>query len=159
MPARPFAVKKQTVVLRVDTDACLVQGYTELVIKPGSTDIKDLKLHCRQLKVLNVKVDDHTAKFKHEDPLAQSIVPESVLAGQDASGQDLDGKVTVEHFGEYYMKALVKSEAGELVISMPPILFAEEEIKVRVDFVLSGKTGQSEGARFVEFREGAPMPP
>eukprot|EP00329_Picozoa_sp_Boothbay-MS584-11_P007906 69468_2 len=92
---RLFAVKKQVVVLRVDTKACHVQGFTELVISPTSTDIKVVRLHCRQLQVIRVQVNGHTAKFKHADTLAKDLVPGSAT-------QATDGKISPEVFEDFY---------------------------------------------------------
>ena len=71
-PPPPFRVLHQKVVLRVDGEQCLVTGFTDLTLE-CLEDFRQLRLHCRQMRVLMVRADGVPTRFDLSDPLLRVI--------------------------------------------------------------------------------------
>jgi hypothetical protein len=93
---RPFTVQHQKVVLRIDAAQCLVSGFTDLTLE-CLEDFRELRLHCRQMRVLAVHADGVPTRFDMSDPLLR-VVP----AGTAVSAEVFDkhfGRGAVHHSG------------------------------------------------------------
>jgi hypothetical protein len=95
---------QQRLKLRVDLMEKRLIGLSEIILAPKSSDLKRVRLHCRQAKITRVTVNGINARFEHMDFLSE-IVHESY---RDWPAFDL-----------FYRGAIVASKEGALVIELP----------------------------------------
>jgi hypothetical protein len=135
-PPPPFRVLHQKVVLRVDGEQCLVTGFTDLTLE-CLEDFRQLRLHCRQMRVLMVRADGVPTRFDLSDPLLR-VVP----AGSP---------VSAELFDKHYAAAAARSEQGEICVTAGPQHASKKgafkPLVIRVEFALPRPVA---GAHFVE---------
>ena len=140
----PPTVKHQKVVLRIDAEQRLVSGSTDLTIHPDR-DFRELRLHCRQLRVLGVQVNGIATRSRWDDPLRQVA---KLRAGQN------DGIIGA--FDKSHPGATARAEQGELVIYATPTHSQSkgkfEPMLVHVDFALRRPVA---GAHFSESSSSA----
>ena len=133
---RPFTVQHQKVVLRIDAAQCLVSGFTDLTLE-CLEEFRELRLHCRQMRVLAVHADGVPTRFDLTDPLLR-VVPAGTA-------------VSAELFDTYFGSAAAASEEGELCITAAPQHAAKQgtfkPLVLRVEFALPRPVA---GAHFVE---------
>ena len=132
----PFRVLHQKVVLRIDADQCLASGFTDITIQ-ALEYFQQLRLHCRQMRVLMVRADGVPTRFDLADPLLR-VVP---------SG----GAVTAELFDTHHAGAAARSEGGEMCVTAAPQHDTSRSgfkpLVIRVEFALPRPVV---GAHFVE---------
>lgn len=108
----PWRILQASLVLRVEPEEKRLSGYAELLVRPRlrngdespATSSAELRLNCRQCRVVAVEVDGVAAHFEHSDFLS-TIVREGY--------RDLDA------YYVNYRAALCASDEGELCIHLP----------------------------------------
>ncbi|TPX68903.1 hypothetical protein SpCBS45565_g02812 [Spizellomyces sp. 'palustris'] len=92
-----------TMVKKAISEGCVI-----LYITPLTADLTQIRLNCRQSKILKVLVNEVETKYVYDDPLTPVVPPSS--------------RKTAYHHPEYrqhYTYALQESDEGELVIDIP----------------------------------------
>jgi len=134
--SRPFNVLHQKVVLRIDAAQCLVSGFTDLTLE-CLEEFRELRLHCRQMRVLAVHADGVPTRFDLSDPLLR-VVPAGTA-------------VSAEAFDKHFDSAVSASEDGELCVTAASQHAAKKgtfkPLVLRVEFALPRPVA---GAHFVE---------
>ena len=100
-----WVLQREKLVLSVEPERRRLSGYAELSVVATSSDgAAELRLNCRQCRVVAVEVDGAPAHFVHSDLLGTIV---------RANYADLDT------FYAYYRGALDASNEGELAVHMP----------------------------------------
>ncbi|CAG8470265.1 5710_t:CDS:10 [Diversispora eburnea] len=76
---RGYVYFHQKVDIEVDMLNQIIQGYTEIILKPIRFDIEVIRLHLRQCCVKEIKINDFPASFQINDSEDSGIVGELIV--------------------------------------------------------------------------------
>ena len=74
-PGPAFTVTNQKVFLDLDLRSRKLKGKTEITINPSSSDLKAVRLSCRQLTILQIQLGRKSCPWKYIDPYERLKLP------------------------------------------------------------------------------------
>ncbi|KAF1819624.1 uncharacterized protein K489DRAFT_412924 [Dissoconium aciculare CBS 342.82] len=109
-----YAILKQRVDLDLDFPNRSLKGSTEITITPLVSDVREIRLHCRQSRPLAIQIGGIAARWELDDPYSRLRVPPKSNIEQHGMI-----KTRIE-------KYLQSTRNPELVIAIPPKLKIQE---------------------------------
>lgn len=142
-PVRPFKVCHQVLcITNINFQRQTLIGFVELTLLPLRTDVRRIRLNCKQCRVYRVAVNDtYEASFTYNDPLLE-ICPE------DSPQKHID------FFNTAHLNAVNSVDAdrgnGELCVKIPSevmhLVNEGKQIRVSIEYLLEKPQG---GVHFV----------
>ncbi|KAJ3047353.1 hypothetical protein HK097_011598, partial [Rhizophlyctis rosea] len=141
-PWVPTNTDQQRLVLEVDFHRQAIKGHAEITVTPKS-ELQEIYLNCRQLKILQITVDRVPAKYTYQDPFCPVVTTPSP-------------KNAAHHpqFRRNLIAAL--NVIGELAINIPPNVQRIKEVDGTVPKLTNG---QQENGSQSDAPANPPIPP